>query len=169
MNDIARRQPLPPGMPPDPPARPRPLRAGPFGVLDIGTSKVVCLIGRVDGDGQLRVLGVGHTQSRGVRAGSIIDLEAAEACIRAAVGDAVVRVSRAAGIVAWVAPGLCSEPSTVLVGRGSGMTWRPPVLLALCSSCSTQMRLMAGFLLPENLNWMGTAGCSQTVERPLPS
>lgn len=92
MNDMTRKHPfppkLPPGMAPDAPARLRPLRAGPFGVLDIGTSKVVCLIGRMDGDGQLRVLGLGHTQSRGVRAGGIIDLDAAEACIRAAVGDA---------------------------------------------------------------------------------
>ena len=83
-----RRGPLTPGMPPDPPARPRPLRTGPFGVLDVGSSKVVCLIGRVDGDGQLRVLGVGHTQSRGVRAGSVTDLDAAEERIRTAVGDA---------------------------------------------------------------------------------
>lgn len=93
MNDMSqRRTPAPPQLPPNVPAspavRPRPLRAGPFGVLDIGSSKVVCLIGRVDGDGQLRVLGVGHTQSRGVRAGGVTDLEAAEACIRAAVGDA---------------------------------------------------------------------------------
>lgn len=96
MNDMTRGGPrvpgalprLPPGMPPERAARPRPLRAGPFGVLDVGSSKVVCLIGRVDADGQVRVLGVGHTQSRGVRAGGITDLDAAEACIRAAVGDA---------------------------------------------------------------------------------
>ncbi len=93
MNDVNRGRAatlsqLPPGMPPDAPARARPLRTGPFGVLDLGSSKVVCLIGRVDADGQLRVLGVGHTQSRGVRAGGVTDLDAAEACIRAAVGDA---------------------------------------------------------------------------------
>ena len=96
MNDMTRGGPrvpgalprLPPGMAPEPAARPRPLRAGPFGVLDVGSNKVVCLIGRVDADGQVRVLGMGHTQSRGVRAGGITDLDAAEACIRAAVGDA---------------------------------------------------------------------------------
>ncbi len=91
MNDMTRKHSFPPkpplGMATDVPARLRPLRAGPFGVLDIGTSKVVCLIGRVDGDG-LRVLGLGHTQSRGVRGGGIVDLEAAEGCIRAAVGEA---------------------------------------------------------------------------------
>ena len=91
MNDMTRKHSFPPkpplGLATDVPARLRPLRAGPFGVLDIGTSKVVCLIGRVDGDG-LRVLGLGHTQSRGVRGGGIVDLEAAEGCIRAAVGEA---------------------------------------------------------------------------------
>ena len=91
MNDMTRKHSFPPkpplGMATEVPARLRPLRAGPFGVLDIGTSKVVCLIGRVDGDG-LRVLGLGHTQSRGVRGGGIVDLEAAEGCIRAAVGEA---------------------------------------------------------------------------------
>lgn len=91
MNDVARKSTLganlPPPMPPDPPPR-RSLRAGPFGVLDVGSTKVTCLIGRVDNDGTLRVLGVGMRQSRGVRAGGITDLDAAEHAIRGAVGDA---------------------------------------------------------------------------------
>jgi len=78
---------LPPPMPPDPPAR-RPLRTAPFGVLDVGSTKITCLIGRVEGDGQLRVLGFGMRQSRGVRAGGITDLDAAEHAVRGAVGDA---------------------------------------------------------------------------------
>jgi len=78
---------LPPPMPPDPPAR-RPMRTAPFGVLDVGSTKIACLIGRVEGDGQLRVLGAGMRQSRGVRAGGISDLDAAEHAVRGAVGDA---------------------------------------------------------------------------------
>ncbi len=78
---------LTPPMPPDPPAR-RPLRAGLFGVLDVGSTKVTCLIGRMDGDGQVRVLGFGIRQSRGVRAGGITDLDKAEQAVRGAVGDA---------------------------------------------------------------------------------
>ena len=85
MNEITRGRSL---APPDPSIRSRPLRAGLFGVLDIGSNKVCCLIGRADGDGVLSVLGVGHTQSRGVRAGGITDLGEVEACIRAAVGSA---------------------------------------------------------------------------------
>ena len=80
---------LPPPMVPDPPPR-RPLRAGPFGVLDVGSTKVTCLIGRVDGDGKLRVLGFGMRQSRGVRAGGITDLDGAEQAVRGAVGDAEI-------------------------------------------------------------------------------
>lgn len=91
MNDIPRRKQLilPPGEPPEPPpARLRPLRAGPFGVIDIGSSKIACLIGRCESDGTLRVLGSGFTRSRGVRGGSITDLDEAERAIRTAVATA---------------------------------------------------------------------------------
>jgi cell division protein FtsA len=57
-------------------------------VLDIGTTKVVCIIGRTETDGSSRVLGFGWQRGRGVRGGSIIDIEAAERAIRAAVGQA---------------------------------------------------------------------------------
>ncbi len=75
-------------MPTELPARQRPLRTGPFGVLDIGTTKVICLIGRTESDGTLRVLGMGWQRSRGVRGGGITDLEEAERCIRSAVAQA---------------------------------------------------------------------------------
>ena len=64
------------------------MRAGPFGVLDIGTNKVVCLIGRTESDGSLRVLGMGWQRGRGVRGGGITDLEEAERAIRGAVAQA---------------------------------------------------------------------------------
>ncbi len=88
MNDMPRRPALPPPMLPDLPARPRISRAGPFGVLDIGSNKVVCLIGRCESDGSLRVLGMGWQRGRGVRGGGITDLEEAERAIRGAVAQA---------------------------------------------------------------------------------
>jgi cell division protein FtsA len=90
MNEITRRGQLslPPAMPPDPPPRPRNLRAGPFGVLDVGSTKIACLIGRTDSDGVLRALGSGLTRARGVRGGGITDLDEAERAIRAAVAMA---------------------------------------------------------------------------------
>jgi cell division protein FtsA len=71
-----------------PDRRRRGARSGTFGVLDIGTTKVVCLIARIEGDGEPRVLGFGWQRGRGVKGGSIIDLEEAERAIRAAVGQA---------------------------------------------------------------------------------
>ncbi len=90
MNDLSRRlaSPAMPSLGEDVPARGRGLRAGPFGVLDIGTTKVICLIGRVEGDGRLRVLGMGWQRGRGVRGGGITDLDEAERAIRGAVAQA---------------------------------------------------------------------------------
>jgi cell division protein FtsA len=82
------RRALPPPMEPEEPARARGLRGGPFGVLDIGTTKIACLIGRTESDGTLRVLGFGWHKGRGVRAGGIVDLDEAERAIRASVGQA---------------------------------------------------------------------------------
>jgi cell division protein FtsA len=66
--------------------------------LDIGTTKICCLIARVEDD-QPRVLGIGYQISRGVRAGKIIDLEAASTSVLNAVhaaeemaGDTIERV-----------------------------------------------------------------------------
>src|SRR3569623_3434934 len=87
MNDMSRRV-LPPVSAPDEPERPRHHRSGPFGVLDIGTTKIVCLIGRTETDGTLRALGCGGQRGRGVRGGSIVDLEEAEKAVRTCVGQA---------------------------------------------------------------------------------
>ncbi len=66
--------------------------------LDVGTSKVVCLIARLDpieGSAALsgrthkmRVLGIGHQRSRGIKGGTVIDLAEAEKAIRLAVDSA---------------------------------------------------------------------------------
>jgi cell division protein FtsA len=65
-------------------ARPRRASIRPRGsmiaALDIGTSKVCCLIARVEADTP-QVLGIGHQISRGVRGGAIVDLEAAGASV----------------------------------------------------------------------------------------
>jgi cell division protein FtsA len=60
-----------------PPIRPR---NGLIAALDIGTTKICCFIARVAG-GKPRVIGIGHQISRGVRNGTIIDLDAAGASI----------------------------------------------------------------------------------------
>src|SRR5918992_2273507 len=64
-------------------------------VLDIGTSKVVCLIAQLKPVESLaalpgrthiaRVIGIGHQRSVGLKGGVVVDLEAAESAIRHAV------------------------------------------------------------------------------------
>ena len=54
--------------------------------LDIGSSKIACFIARVrDDNGNVDVIGIGHQASQGIRSGTVVDLDAAEAAIRQAV------------------------------------------------------------------------------------
>ncbi|HIJ63696.1 MAG TPA: cell division protein FtsA [Rhodospirillaceae bacterium] len=63
-------------------------RHGIIAALDVGTTKVACFIARATDDGTLRVLGIGHQLSRGLRNGAVVDMEEAETSIRAAVDAA---------------------------------------------------------------------------------
>ncbi len=62
-------------------------RTGLVAALDIGSSKVVCLIGRAE-PGQLRVLGAALRESQGIKAATITSLDLAEEAIRDAVAAA---------------------------------------------------------------------------------
>ncbi len=66
----------------------------PLVVLDIGSAKVTALIGRCAADGRIDVLGIGHRQSAGIKAGFVVDIAAAEHAVRASVDQA----ERLAGI-----------------------------------------------------------------------
>lgn len=66
--------------------------------LDIGSDKIVCLIARLTPKNDrptlktrshtIELLGLGHTRSRGVKAGIVVDLAAAEAAVRQAIAAA---------------------------------------------------------------------------------
>jgi cell division protein FtsA len=60
--------------------------------LDIGTTKVACLIAQMGEGDDLHLTGVGHHRSRGMRSGQITNLDEAEASVRAAV-DAAEQMS----------------------------------------------------------------------------
>jgi cell division protein FtsA len=62
-------------------------RAGLVAVLDVGSSKTVCLIGRAE-PGSLRVVGAALRESQGIRAGTVTSMEHAEESIRDAVAAA---------------------------------------------------------------------------------
>ena len=77
----------------------RSARARIVGTLDIGSSKIACLVTEVtgasgSGDLTIRVLGSGIQRSQGVKAGVIVDPDKVETAVRAAVAQA----ERASGV-----------------------------------------------------------------------
>jgi len=56
--------------------------------LDIGTSKVVALVGEVREDGQLEIVGIGSHPSRGLKKGVVVNIESTVQSIQRAVEEA---------------------------------------------------------------------------------
>jgi cell division protein FtsA len=86
--------------------RMRPLhkrRTAVVAALDVGTSKIACMIARLKPRGRepgldgrthsIGVMGIGHTRARGVKSGHVVDLALAEEAIRTAL-DAAERAAK---------------------------------------------------------------------------
>ena len=56
--------------------------------LDVGTSKVCCVVGEALDDGSLDIVGVGTAESRGIKRGVVVNLEAAVDSIKKAIEEA---------------------------------------------------------------------------------
>jgi cell division protein FtsA len=56
--------------------------------LEIGTSKVCAVVGELNADGVLNIIGLGQSRSRGVRKGEVADLAQAEDDVRNAIVEA---------------------------------------------------------------------------------
>ena len=56
--------------------------------LDIGTSKIVAIVGEVQDDGRVEVIGLGSHASRGLKRGMVVDIESTEQSIQRAVEEA---------------------------------------------------------------------------------
>jgi cell division protein FtsA len=61
---------------------------GSLAVLDIGTSKIACFIAHIDSAGEIKIAGIGHQLSKGIRSGVITDFAEAESSIANAVNAA---------------------------------------------------------------------------------
>ncbi len=78
-----------------------PRRSATFAALDVGTSKIACVIARLTPSAEMasgdwrthraRVIGLGHQRARGVKNGLIVDMDEAERAIRQTV-DAAERM-----------------------------------------------------------------------------
>lgn len=56
--------------------------------LDIGTSKVVAIVGEVKEDGSLNIVGIGSHRSRGLKKGTVVNIESTVESIQRAVEEA---------------------------------------------------------------------------------
>ena len=56
--------------------------------LDIGTSKVLAIVGEVSASGEVEVIGVGHHPSRGMKKGVVVNIESTVQSIQRAVEEA---------------------------------------------------------------------------------
>ena len=77
-----------------------PQKTGIIAALDVGSTKVCCLIAKIEPPSQnatsgpkIKILGVGHHAARGIRAGAVVNIEEAERSIRLAV-DAAERMAQ---------------------------------------------------------------------------
>ncbi|MEI7668822.1 MAG: cell division protein FtsA [Pseudomonadota bacterium] len=59
--------------------------SGSIAVIDIGSTKTVCFIASLEADGSIKVNGIGHQLSKGIRSGQIVDFVEAETSVIAAV------------------------------------------------------------------------------------
>jgi len=70
--------------------------------LEIGTTKVCAVVAECGRDGEIRLLGVGESPSRGVRKGEIVDFQNASKCVHDALADAEERSDQEINSV-WLA------------------------------------------------------------------
>ena len=66
----------------------RKVRSGLIAVLDVGSFKISCFIAQIMPDNTLRIIGIGHQLSQGIKNGNITDIKQAEHSIIAAVTSA---------------------------------------------------------------------------------
>src|SRR5262252_8947698 len=83
--------------------------------LDIGTTKISCIIAEKKGPGELNIVGVGNAPSEGLRRGVVVDLEKTVASIQRAVDEA----ERMAGVpIKGVHAGIAGDHIRSINSRG---------------------------------------------------
>ena len=83
--------------------------------LDIGTTKISCIVADQNGGNELRVVGIGNAPSEGLRRGVVVDLEKTVASIQRAVEEA----ERMAGIpIKGVSAGIAGDHIRSINSRG---------------------------------------------------
>ena len=129
-----------------------PRRSAIVAALDIGTSKIVCLIAQLkpqtapDSLRQrshgIEILGIGHTEARGIKAGAVINMAEAEQAVRHAIDlaerDASVQLESVVLSMSCGRPG--SEFYAVSVNVAGSSVTDGDVARALAAGCDHSVR-----------------------------
>jgi len=89
-------------------------RTGTLAALDIGTTKIGCFIARTGDDGRISIAGIGHHAAKGMRAGSVVDMDAVAASVAAAVNAAEQMAGEQ--VDALIVNVSCGYPSSRTIG-----------------------------------------------------
>ncbi len=97
--------------------------------LDIGTTKVCAIVAEMNGGGLVDIIGVGHSPSRGLRKGVVVNIEATVDSIRRAVEDAELMAgveirSAFVGIAGGHIKGINSRGVIAVSGKNREVTQR---------------------------------------------
>ena len=95
--------------------------------LDIGTTKVCAIVVEVDQDGAVDIVGIGHSPSRGLRKGVVVNIDATVDSVRRAVEDAELMAgveirSAFVGIAGGHIKGLNSRGVIAISGKNREVT-----------------------------------------------
>ena len=105
-----------------------PKRSALVAALDVGTSKICCLIAKLTPNApqevlrrrthSVEVIGFSHTGARGMKAGNVVDLVEAEEAVRHAVDVAERSAQRpVAAVIVWQSAGRFASELFAAVGR----------------------------------------------------
>jgi len=86
-------------------------RAGTVAALDVGSSKIACVIARTEG-GEIRVLGSALHEAQGLRSGAVVSLDLAEQAIRETV-DAAEQLA-GTRIQEVIISAQCGQPKSIM-------------------------------------------------------
>src|SRR5215203_1654185 len=129
-----------------------PRRSAIVAALDIGSSKIVCVIAQLKPQPApaalrqrshgIEILGVGHTEARGIKAGAVINMAEAERAVRHAVDlaerDASVQLESVVVAMSCGRPG--SEFYAVSVNVAGSSVTNADVARALAAGCDHSVR-----------------------------
>jgi len=101
--------------------------------IDIGTTKVCTLVARLEGESEMRILGVGIEPSRGIKGGSVTDISAAST----AIARSVEKAERTSGLeitsalVSLAGSHVSAQNSTGVAGISGGVIDQDDIWRAL--------------------------------------